>query len=145
MYILLYCIYLLIYGDYIFILLTILSSTSGDIVMKSLEKDGIIVLNCCSIEKVSMGEKGETKGISHGTIKLLVKVHGGEESVYEVDELLVAAGRAANVENMGLESAGIEYDRLVKINSYLQTTNPNVYAVGDCCSQYQFTHCADFM
>lgn len=58
-----------------------------------------------------------------------------------------ATGRAPNVEGLGLEKAGIEYDtkRGVHINQYLQTTNKNVFAVGDVCTKFQFTHVADFM
>jgi len=52
-----------------------------------------------------------------------------------------------NVEGMGLENAGVEFDDLigVKINDKLETTNPNIYAVGDCCTRYHFTHNSDTM
>ncbi len=68
----------------------------------------------------------------------------GAESVV-VDEILVSAGRAPNVEGLNLESAGVEHDsRLgVKVNDRLQTSNPNVFAAGDICMQYKFTHAAD--
>jgi len=63
-----------------------------------------------------------------------------------VDKLLVAVGRAPNVENLGLESVGVDFDKQgIKINDWLQTTNPNIYAAGDICSPYKFTHAADFM
>ncbi len=62
-----------------------------------------------------------------------------------VDKLLIAVGRAPNVENLGLETVGVEYDkRGVKVNDNLLTTNPNIYAAGDVCSKFQFTHTADF-
>ncbi len=62
-----------------------------------------------------------------------------------VDEILVAAGRAPNVEGLNLEAAGVEYDtrRGIQVNDYLQTTNPRIYAVGDICMDYKFTHLAD--
>lgn len=64
----------------------------------------------------------------------------------EVDQLLVAAGRAPNVEGLGLQNAGVEYSpKGVTINDHLQTTNPRIYAAGDICSPHQFTHAADFM
>ncbi len=64
----------------------------------------------------------------------------------EVDQLLVAVGRAPNVEGLGLETVGVEFDKKgVKVNDRLQTTNPRIYACGDICSSYQFTHAADFM
>ena len=64
----------------------------------------------------------------------------------KVDQLLVAVGRAPNVEGLGLETVGVEFDQKgVKVNDRLQTTNPRIYACGDICSAYQFTHAADFM
>ncbi len=62
-----------------------------------------------------------------------------------VDEILVATGRAPNVSNMGLEAAGVEYDSIggITVNDYLQTTNLDIYAAGDVCTAYKFTHVAD--
>ncbi|MEW6349910.1 MAG: FAD-containing oxidoreductase [Thermodesulfobacteriota bacterium] len=62
-----------------------------------------------------------------------------------VDEILVAAGRAPNVEGLNLDAAGVEYDpRLgVKVSDRLQTSNPHIFAAGDICMQYKFTHAAD--
>jgi pyruvate/2-oxoglutarate dehydrogenase complex dihydrolipoamide dehydrogenase (E3) component len=60
------------------------------------------------------------------------------------DEILVAVGRRPNVEGLGLEAAGVAYDLAgVRVNDRLQTTNRSVYAAGDVCSRYQFTHAAD--
>lgn len=68
------------------------------------------------------------------------------ERTLEFEALLIAAGGKPTVNGLGLEAAGIEYDaRLgVKVNDRLQTTNPDVYAVGDVVSKYQFTHMSDF-
>jgi pyruvate/2-oxoglutarate dehydrogenase complex dihydrolipoamide dehydrogenase (E3) component len=67
--------------------------------------------------------------------------------VVEVDEILVGAGRAPNVEGLGLSAAGVKYEggkgRGVIVNDRLQTSNPNIYAAGDICLPYQFTHLAD--
>jgi pyruvate/2-oxoglutarate dehydrogenase complex dihydrolipoamide dehydrogenase (E3) component len=62
-----------------------------------------------------------------------------------VDEILAGAGRAPNVEGLNLEQAGVEYDLRpgVKVNDFLQTTNPAVYAAGDVCLAFKFTHTAD--
>jgi len=63
-----------------------------------------------------------------------------------VDQLLVAVGRAPNVEGLGLEIVGVEFHKKgVKVDDRLQTANPRIYACGDICSPYQFTHAADFM
>lgn len=62
----------------------------------------------------------------------------------EVDAVLIATGRSPNVEGLELEKAGVEYDRFgVKVNEYLETGNPNIYAVGDCLPSLKFTHHSD--
>jgi pyruvate/2-oxoglutarate dehydrogenase complex dihydrolipoamide dehydrogenase (E3) component len=62
-----------------------------------------------------------------------------------VDEILAGAGRVPNVENLGLEEAGVRYDKRegVAVNDRLQTTNRRIYAAGDVCLEYKFTHLAD--
>ena len=66
---------------------------------------------------------------------------------FTVDKLLVAVGRAPNVKGLGLEKVGVEFDERagVKVNDNLRTTNPRIFAAGDICSPYKFTHAADFM
>ena len=62
-----------------------------------------------------------------------------------VDEILVGAGRAPNVENMGLEAVGVAYDvqKGVEVDDSLRTSNKRIWAVGDVCMQWKFTHAAD--
>lgn len=62
-----------------------------------------------------------------------------------VDEILIGAGRAPNVEGMNLETAGVEYntERGVVVDDFLQTSNPQIYAAGDACLEHKFTHTAD--
>ena len=69
----------------------------------------------------------------------------GSAAELMADEILVGAGRAPNVDGLGLESAGVEYDprRGVHTNDRLQTSNPRIYAVGDVCMVWKFTHAAD--
>jgi pyruvate/2-oxoglutarate dehydrogenase complex dihydrolipoamide dehydrogenase (E3) component len=58
----------------------------------------------------------------------------------------VAAGRAPNIEELALDAAGIRATKQgVTVNDRLQTTNPTVFASGDVCSAYKFTHAADAM
>lgn len=86
-------------------------------------------------------------GFEHGESgrKRVVLDHDGETMVVETDEILVGAGRAPNVQGLGLEAAGVEYDarKGVSVNDHLQTTNRNIYAAGDCCMGWKFTHAAD--
>jgi len=59
----------------------------------------------------------------------------GERKAFRAEQILMATGRKPNTENIGLEKAGIETEKgFVKINEYLQTTNPDIYAAGDCAS-----------
>jgi pyruvate/2-oxoglutarate dehydrogenase complex dihydrolipoamide dehydrogenase (E3) component len=69
---------------------------------------------------------------------------GREEAVG--DALLLGVGRAPNVEGLGLEAARVAYDASgVHVDDRLRTTNPLVYAAGDVCSRWKFTHAADAM
>jgi pyruvate/2-oxoglutarate dehydrogenase complex dihydrolipoamide dehydrogenase (E3) component len=87
----------------------------------------------------------ETEAV-HFEGKRAVLRHGGAESALEFDEVLVAAGRTPNVEGMGLETAGVEFDtrKGVRIDDTFRTTNPRVFACGDVAMDQKFTHAADF-
>jgi pyruvate/2-oxoglutarate dehydrogenase complex dihydrolipoamide dehydrogenase (E3) component len=62
------------------------------------------------------------------------------------DQLLVSAGRAPNIDGLGLDAAGVSVSkRGVIINDQLRTSNRRIYAAGDVCSAFQFTHAADAM
>ncbi len=58
------------------------------------------------------------------------------------DQVLLAVGRAANLQGYGLEELGIPVERTIETNDYLQTNYPNIYAAGDVAGPYQFTHSA---
>lgn len=79
--------------------------------------------------------------------KAIILLSDKGEQRLEVDEILVGIGRTPNVEGMGLEVAGIKFDvrNGVEVTDGLRTTNPRVFAAGDVCSKYKFTHAADAM
>jgi pyruvate/2-oxoglutarate dehydrogenase complex dihydrolipoamide dehydrogenase (E3) component len=79
--------------------------------------------------------------------KVLRLESAGRLSELRVDAILVGTGRAPNVEELGLEAAGVAYDveTGVQVNDRLQTSNPRIFAAGDVCSRYRFTHAADAM
>jgi pyruvate/2-oxoglutarate dehydrogenase complex dihydrolipoamide dehydrogenase (E3) component/uncharacterized membrane protein YdjX (TVP38/TMEM64 family) len=68
----------------------------------------------------------------------------GERCEQDFDRILVATGRQANVENLGLEELGITVDHLgqVEVDDYLRTAVPTVLACGDVTGPYLFTHMA---
>ncbi|MBI4169418.1 MAG: mercuric reductase [Acidobacteria bacterium] len=79
-----------------------------------------------------------------GNERIVRYEHEGRATSVTADQILVAAGRVPNVEGLQLERAGIAHDaRGIKVDDRLRTANPRVYAVGDVCSRYQFTHAAD--
>lgn len=62
------------------------------------------------------------------------------------DQILVAAGRAPNIEGLGLDAAGVAVTPAgVVVNDRMQTSNRRIYAAGDVCSRHKFTHAADAM
>ena len=79
-----------------------------------------------------------------GNDRIIRMERDGRHFDVTVDSILVGVGRAPNLEGLGLETAGVSYDRNgVKVNDTLQTSNPAVYAAGDICFPYKFTHTAD--
>jgi pyruvate/2-oxoglutarate dehydrogenase complex dihydrolipoamide dehydrogenase (E3) component len=105
------------------------------IVERAMVSDGVELLTGCKVASVGRGAAG----------RIVRLEHRGASREIEVDEILVTAGRAPNVEEIGLEAAGVEYDRKtgVRVNDYLQTSNPHIFAAGDVCSALQFTHLSD--
>lgn len=104
------------------------------ILQDSFERDGVRMLFNASV-----------KSVTRGNGKVLHLETGGRPHSVTVDEILVGAGRAPNVENLGLETAGVEYDTRagVKVDDFLRTTNRHVFAAGDVCLALKFTHSAD--
>ncbi|HUY92730.1 MAG TPA: mercuric reductase [Pirellulales bacterium] len=81
-----------------------------------------------------------------GGSKSLVLERNGEKKKLIGDAILVAAGRKPQIDGLGLDAAGVNYSqRGVEVNDRLQTSNPAVFAAGDVCSHYRFTHAADAM
>jgi pyruvate/2-oxoglutarate dehydrogenase complex dihydrolipoamide dehydrogenase (E3) component len=71
-------------------------------------------------------------------------INNGRLETITVDEILLGAGRTPNIESLNLAEIGVDYDTTgVRVNDYLQTTNARIYAAGDVCMKWQFTHAAD--
>lgn len=104
------------------------------IVRQAMERDGVRFLTRTKLLRVE--RDGLTRSIVYEQDGTTQRISG--------DEILVAFGRAPNVEGLGLERAGVQYtDKGVTVDDNLRSTNSKVYAVGDICSPYKFTHMAD--
>jgi pyruvate/2-oxoglutarate dehydrogenase complex dihydrolipoamide dehydrogenase (E3) component len=97
-------------------------------------------------EGVNCKLKTQVKKVAETAGKKVLFLSGPEgEEIIEADESLVGVGRMPNVEELNLEAAGVVYDQKngVKVNDFLQTTNRDIYAAGDVCYPYKFTHTAE--
>lgn len=104
------------------------------IVEEAMRRDGIELALAANITQVT----------TDGPAKTVHFEQAGQTKSVTVDEILMAVGRIPNLEGLNLEAAGVAYHKKgVTVNDYLQTTNPNIYAVGDVALKYQFTHTAD--
>src|SRR5882724_8732940 len=93
------------------------------------------------IDVLLSAETLRAQGRSGEHVSLLVRSPHGEQTI-EGSDLLVAAGRTPNTTGIGLETAGVELDArgYIKVNDKLETTAPDVWAMGECAGSAQFTH-----
>jgi pyruvate/2-oxoglutarate dehydrogenase complex dihydrolipoamide dehydrogenase (E3) component len=110
---------------------------AAQIVQAALERDRVRMFLNAELTRV------ETAGKE----KILQVRGAGGMTTLTVDEIVVGVGRTPNVEGLDLDAAGVVYDRVigVHVNDRLQTSNAAIYAAGDICSRYKFTHAADAM
>ena len=102
-------------------------------VVQALRRDGIDLRLSSPVESVKPA--GDRTGI---------EVSAGGETI-RGDALLVAVGRRAKVDQLGLDRAGIEHGpRGITVDDYLRTNVKHIYAAGDCAGGFQFTHYAGF-
>jgi pyruvate/2-oxoglutarate dehydrogenase complex dihydrolipoamide dehydrogenase (E3) component len=108
---------------------------AAEILANSLRKDGIDVR--LNTEVIGV--------LAEGRDKRIILLNDNVESSVVVDEILTGVGRIPNVQGLNLEVAGVKYDkeRGVLVSDYLQTANPNIYAIGDVTLSKKFSHLAD--
>lgn len=129
---------------------TLLDKEDGDaaaIVHAALVRDGVEVVVGTHVTAVERAGDG-SKVVRFEVSGMPSSIVGPAQSRCFVtgDALLVATGRQPNVADLGLETAGVAFDRLqgVRVDDQLRTTNPRIFAAGDVCSRHKFTHAADF-
>lgn len=72
-------------------------------------------------------------------------VHTAAGRVFKADQVVHAAGRVPDIEDLDLNSAGIAYRRQgIRVDAYMRTSNPKVFAIGDCAATIQLARVADF-
>jgi len=90
---------------------------------------------------MAAAETLSVQGQSGGEVSLTVRTSAGDQKI-EGSDILVAAGRVPNTAGIGLDVAGVELDArgYIRVNERLETTAPNVWAIGECAGSPQFTH-----
>jgi pyruvate/2-oxoglutarate dehydrogenase complex dihydrolipoamide dehydrogenase (E3) component len=114
--------------------LTLEDADAAEIVHQALERDGITFR--FGVQEIRFEQS--VNGIA-------VHSHSaGRWFVDHCDRLLLTAGRAPRIEGLNLDAAGVRCDELgIIVDSLLRTTNSRIFAAGDVCSQYRYTHAAD--
>jgi pyruvate/2-oxoglutarate dehydrogenase complex dihydrolipoamide dehydrogenase (E3) component len=104
------------------------------IVEHAMARDGVKLFHRCRVLRVER-RAGE---------RVVQLENGGQLREIPADEVLMAVGRFPNVQGLALEAAGVDYGAEgIAVDDRLRTSNPRIFAVGDCCSRLQFTHLAD--
>ena len=105
------------------------------IVQAALEREGVELVFGCELKSVE--RRGSERWLH------IVDPRRGDRQV-AADAILVSVGRAPNIDDLGLERAGVACDKTgVRVDDFLRTSQPRIYAVGDVCMQWKFTHAAD--
>jgi len=103
---------------------------------RSFTKRGITVMTNARFDAKSV--TADENGIC-----LMVGPEGKEQAELRAEMMLVATGRAANIENIGLETTKVETDRgVIKVNGRMRTKEPHVYAIGDVIGGLWLAHTA---
>jgi pyruvate/2-oxoglutarate dehydrogenase complex dihydrolipoamide dehydrogenase (E3) component len=104
-------------------------------VRDALIKEGIELLENFAIESITHSDK------SHS----ITGTQNGKSITIDGSHILVAAGRAVNVDNLGLDNAGVKFDRKgVSVDNRLRSSQKHIYAIGDVAGGPQFTHVAGY-
>ncbi len=107
----------------------------SEAIAQALAGDGVLVESGARLEAVEQ----------NGQKKVALARRGEQRLRVEADALLIALGRAPNLEGLDLEAAGVAYQKQgIQTDAYLQTTAPNIYAIGDVIGVYLFTHVAAY-
>ena len=108
----------------------------GKVVLRSFEKRGMTVMTSARFDPAAVST--DKDGIC-----LMVGPEGKDQQEVRAELMLVATGRAANIEDIGLETTKVETDKgVVKVNGRMRTKEPHVYAIGDMIGGLWLAHTA---
>lgn len=104
----------------------------SDAIKASLEKKGIRIIMGASIHRIE----------KNGQTSILHYNKDGKEAIIEADAILIATGRRPNTDGLNAKAAGVELTErgAVKVDEFLKTTAPNIWAMGDVIGGLQFTY-----
>jgi pyruvate/2-oxoglutarate dehydrogenase complex dihydrolipoamide dehydrogenase (E3) component len=108
----------------------------ADMLMNVLETEGInFYLNTAVVRTKDLGYERE----------VIIKDKDGQEKSLKAERLLIALGRKANTEELGLQGISLNYDKKgIQIDNRMRTNHAHIYAAGDVTGEYQFTHAAGY-
>ena len=116
-------------------------------ILKHIPEDGALIVQNRMIESgIQIDCNVNLEEVNYENGKFIVKfTQNNESKILEYKNVLMATGRSANVDGLELEKANVEYSKKgVSVNKELQTSNPNIYACGDCIPAPKFAHTASY-
>jgi len=109
-------------------------SDAAAIVQRAFEQEGVQLLHRSKVTRVERRSKETIVWVEQD----------GRILELACEAMLVGVGRAPNTDGLNLEAAGVAYDTTgVTVDDRLQTTNPRIFAAGDICAPFKFTHTAN--
>ena len=115
------------------------------VVTTRLRREGVEILEDTKVAAVANLLRPENGNGGSKGVAVTVEGPDGESRVVQGSHLLVAAGRAPNVNGLNLEAAGVDFDRRgIKVDARLRTSNRKIFAMGDVSGGFQFTHVAGY-
>ncbi|WP_321342825.1 FAD-dependent oxidoreductase [Breoghania sp.] len=109
---------------------------AASLVLSALREEGVVLHEGAKVVRV----EGEA-----GAPVVVIEREGGVQDRISGSHLLVAVGRSPNIADLGLEAAGIDFERSgIRVDPDLRTANRRVYAIGDVAGGLQFTHAANY-
>ncbi len=102
-----------------------------------LEQEGMEIMTCTEVKEI--------KRVSGNKRAVIAQCEKSGQKIFEVDEVMIAIGRAPNVEGLGLEAAGVAYDKKgISVGADMRTSQKHIFAAGDVAGPFAFTHVAEY-